>query len=178
MREHPPRALSPSCCSGSPQASLLFSASRLSERRASVDAGFPSLRKGGSFRAKHPVFFSCCSLFFLLLLLFSLTYASVSVRLYVHGVETCLPLTHQDTSQHFHNLVAHPVGIVCPSERRRFHTQGPRNLPQFLPMLGVGAPSIWVFFDIFIGKYSLECSTSVIEVKAHPRPGSHRRQGW
>src|SRR5713226_3984198 len=40
-----------------------------------------------------------------------------------------------------------------------------RNLPEFLATLRVGAPSIWVFFDILIGKDRLECSTAMIEIQ-------------
>jgi hypothetical protein len=39
------------------------------------------------------------------------------------------------------------------------------NLPQFLATLGVGAPAVWIFFDIFIGEYCLKGPTSMIEIQ-------------
>ena len=40
-----------------------------------------------------------------------------------------------------------------------------RDLPEFLSALGVRAPAIGIFFDIFISEDRLECSTSMIQVQ-------------
>jgi hypothetical protein len=39
------------------------------------------------------------------------------------------------------------------------------NLPEFLPTWGVEAPSIWVFFDIFIGKHRLVGPAVVVQIQ-------------
>ncbi|GLV55953.1 hypothetical protein KDH_27970 [Dictyobacter sp. S3.2.2.5] len=38
-------------------------------------------------------------------------------------------------------------------------------LPQFLPTLGGGAPTVRVFFDIFIRKHCLKGSSPMIEIQ-------------
>jgi hypothetical protein len=38
-------------------------------------------------------------------------------------------------------------------------------LPEFLPTLGVGTPSVGIFFDIFVRQHRLEGPTSMIEVQ-------------
>jgi hypothetical protein len=39
------------------------------------------------------------------------------------------------------------------------------NLPQFLSALGVGAPAIGIFFDIFISQHRLEGPTPMIQIQ-------------
>jgi len=38
-------------------------------------------------------------------------------------------------------------------------------LPEFLATLRVGAPAIWIFFDVFIREHGLEGPTSMIQVQ-------------
>ena len=38
-------------------------------------------------------------------------------------------------------------------------------MPEFLTTLRVGAPAVWIFFDIFIGEYCLKGPTWMIEIQ-------------
>jgi hypothetical protein len=39
------------------------------------------------------------------------------------------------------------------------------DLPEFLPILGVGTPAIGIFFEIFVSQDGLKGPTSMIQIK-------------
>src|SRR6266436_9338572 len=55
--------------------------------------------------------------------------------------------------------------VRCGMLLSRYRLPLARDLPQFLPALGIRTPAIGIFFDVFIGEHRLEGPTSMIQVQ-------------